>query len=118
MTAIRNTCGNDSPLAVPDPVVAGSSHHNTSGLPSPDENTIALDTSPSISYHLETVAEATEKIPSVWDTMNRFRLLAVCSASFANGFNDAGAGAVIPYMEMYVVSLLQNSAPLQKLNIF
>jgi hypothetical protein len=104
MTAIQDLSGNDSSLAVPDPAVVGPSHHNTTDLPSPNENTIALDTSPRISYNPETVTEPTEKIPSVWDSMNRFRLIAVCCASFANGFNDAGAGAVIPYMETYVVS--------------
>jgi hypothetical protein len=45
-----------------------------------------------------------EQVPSVWHPrMNRLRLAAVCLASFLNGFSDAGAGAIIPYMEEWVL---------------
>ncbi|KAI4795270.1 MFS general substrate transporter, partial [Aureobasidium sp. EXF-8845] len=45
-------------------------------------------------------SQATEVTPS-WGfpSMNKYRVLAVCSVYFANGINDASAGALIPYME-------------------
>lgn len=43
--------------------------------------------------------EPAEQLASIWDPMNRSRLFAVCLASFANGFSDAGVGAIIPFME-------------------
>ncbi len=44
--------------------------------------------------------EAVDVVPTVWEPyMNRFRLLAVCIAGFANGMSDSAAGALIPYME-------------------
>ncbi|KAF9877212.1 Bypass of stop codon protein-like protein [Colletotrichum karsti] len=59
------------------------------------------------------VTEATERTQSAWhSSINRSRLSAVCLSSFLNGFSDAGAGAIIPYVEEHygigyaVVSLI------------
>ncbi|UPK93817.1 hypothetical protein LCI18_004752 [Fusarium solani-melongenae] len=49
-----------------------------------------------------TPTQAVEQTPSVWDPpINKFRLAAVCLSGLLNGFSDAGAGAVIPYMQAY-----------------
>ncbi|KAI4737044.1 MFS general substrate transporter [Aureobasidium sp. EXF-12298] len=45
-------------------------------------------------------SQATEMMPSwTFPSMNKYRVLAVCGVYFANGINDASAGALIPYME-------------------
>jgi hypothetical protein len=38
--------------------------------------------------------------------MNRFRMLSVCLMNFGNGLSDSAPGALIPYIEKYVPSLL------------
>jgi hypothetical protein len=35
--------------------------------------------------------------------MNRFRMLAVCTMTFCMGLNDSAPGALIPYIESYVL---------------
>ena len=35
--------------------------------------------------------------------MNRYRMLAVCLMTFANGLNDSAPGALIPYIERYII---------------
>lgn len=37
--------------------------------------------------------------------MNRYRMITVCLLNFAGGFNDSAPGALIPYMEKYVLLL-------------
>ena len=38
--------------------------------------------------------------------MNRFRMLSVCLMNFGNGLSDSAPGALIPYIEKYIPSLL------------
>jgi hypothetical protein len=38
--------------------------------------------------------------------MNRLRMLSVCLMNFGNGLSDSAPGALIPYIERYVPSLL------------
>ena len=38
--------------------------------------------------------------------MNRFRMVSVCLMNFGNGLGDSAPGALIPYMERYVLPLL------------
>ena len=48
--------------------------------------------------------EAVEAVQSVWDPhMNRYRFLSACLMNFGNGLNDSAVGALIPYMEKYVI---------------
>lgn len=37
--------------------------------------------------------------------MNRYRMLCACLMNFGNGLNDSAPGALIPYIEKYVLSL-------------
>lgn len=51
--------------------------------------------------------EVVEVLPSAWDPyMNRFRLASVCLANLGNALSDAAAGALIPYMEKYVLAII------------
>jgi hypothetical protein len=38
--------------------------------------------------------------------MNRFRLLSACLMNFGNGLNDSAPGALVPYLETYVLFIL------------
>ena len=38
--------------------------------------------------------------------MNRFRMLSACLLNFGNGLNDSAPGALIPYIEKFVVLVL------------
>lgn len=49
--------------------------------------------------------DGVEVLPSIWEPyMNRFRLLSTCLVNFRNGLNDSAPGALIPYMETYVLN--------------
>lgn len=80
-------------------VVRASASQDESHLSTVDENSIGLEIV--LKSTLETGRHygPIERIPSVCEPMNRIRLIVVCLASLANGFSDAGAGAVIPYVE-------------------
>ncbi len=47
-----------------------------------------------------TPTQISEQIQSIWEPYkNRYRVLAACGTSFANGMNDAAAGALIASLE-------------------
>ncbi|KAI4794922.1 MFS general substrate transporter, partial [Aureobasidium sp. EXF-8845] len=73
------------------PAAQASGKTPTATIKTPNELEMSRPPSPS---------QATEVMPS-WGfpSMNKYRVLAVCSVYFANGINDASAGALIPYME-------------------
>jgi hypothetical protein len=46
-----------------------------------------------------------DQVQTVWDPYwNRFRVLAACLTSFANGMNDSAPGALIASIERYIKS--------------
>lgn len=46
-----------------------------------------------------------DQVQTVWNPYwNRFRVLAACLTSFANGMNDSAPGALIASIERYIVS--------------
>jgi phosphate/sulfate permease len=46
-----------------------------------------------------------DQVQTVWNPYwNRFRVLAACLTSFANGMNDSAPGALIASVERYIVS--------------
>lgn len=49
--------------------------------------------------------DAVDMLPSLSDPpMNLYRLITCCSVNFVGGLTDAAPGALIPYMETYVIS--------------
>ncbi|KAF5566017.1 hypothetical protein FPHYL_3930 [Fusarium phyllophilum] len=101
MATTQNTSRNASALTILDPVVIRPAHYDNDELPRPAETEIGLDTFSDKPAEPEAAVEPIEKVPRIWDPMNKARLFAVCLASPANGLNDAGAGAVIPYVETH-----------------
>ncbi|KAF5547675.1 hypothetical protein FMEXI_5001 [Fusarium mexicanum] len=101
MATTQNISGNAPSLTVLDPVVIRLVHDDIEELPRPTETEIGLHTFSDKPAEPEPGVEFIERVPSIWDPMNKMRLFAVCLASFGNGFNDAGAGAVIPYVETH-----------------
>lgn len=101
------------PLTAPAKAVHRAPHHPDSielrSLPrsnvsAPDATTPASEKDLEMSRPATPVLdEAVEAVPSVWDPyMNRFRLAALCLAALVGGMGDSAAGALIPYMEVYV----------------
>ncbi|KAF5604368.1 hypothetical protein FPCIR_914 [Fusarium pseudocircinatum] len=101
MATTQNVAGNAPSLTILDPAVIRPVQYDNDELPRPTETEIGLNTFADKPAEPEVAAETIEKVPSICDPMNKTRLFAVCLASLANGFNDAGAGAVIPYVETH-----------------
>jgi hypothetical protein len=84
------------PIATPSIVLASSSGDNNvkfqgSGRISSDENQDEQRSGP-----------ISEQIQTVWNPYkNRFRVMAACSTSMANGMNDSAPGALIASIERY-----------------
>ncbi|KAG8424459.1 hypothetical protein J3459_002569 [Metarhizium acridum] len=76
-----------------------------SGPNTPRTEVAADDLEMSRPFSPAPAADAVDAVMSAWDPfMNRFRLLSLCLCSLGDGLSDSAAGALIPYMETYVLS--------------